>query len=77
MSLDNGPEIGRVSGRALRYIMSSLNFPELIFWDGQRYRGLEILGVRLKNATSNLENVNKLSKIIANLYGHSEHFMVY
>ena len=53
--VDNGLEIGRVSGRALRYIMSSLNFPELIFGDGQRYRGLEKFGVGLQNVMSNLK----------------------
>ena len=80
--LDNGPEIGRVSRRALRFIMSSLNFPELFLGDGKCYRGLENFGGRVAKCDEqfefqNFRNVNKLSKIIAKLYGHSEHFMVY
>ena len=49
LSLDVGLETGKVSGSALRYSLSSLNFPELISWDGQcsSYPTVELVKTRI------------------------------
>ena len=79
-SLDIGTETGRVSGGALGYILSSLNFLELMLGDEQCYSGCRRLqgrGCKMQPAIWNPENVNhdKLSIIIANLDGPFEHFL--